>query len=534
MPSLRTCLILFVLTATALNAGPGARLFDEAQVAERSGDTFSAYLLYARAAAIEPTNVLFISRKNALQAWAALAPQVGLDGIAGDRPDVRASDAAIRIALEGLAPSEALEDRESLAAPHLKGSSEKKNFDVRGTARLIYQQVASAYGIQVQFDNNFTDPPPFPFQVTGVSMEDAFRMLEAITSSFIVPVNEKLAIVYPDTTQRRTDSAPVISMAIPIPERMTLQEAQELITAVQQTVDIRKIGVDAGRRVLIVRDVVSKVMEAHQLLDQLARSKAQVSVEVEILTVDKNSSLSYGLSLPNMFPIVNFSSFLNNVPSGLAGLTNFATFGAGATFLGMGIADATALATLTKTSSDVSQHSNVLALDGQAASLHVGNSIPVITAGYLAGQSTTVGGYQTPPAIQYKDLGLILKITPTVHEGGEVTLDVEAEYSSLKGSTNNNIPIFTSRKFTGKTRLREGEWAVIAGLTVNTSSRNTNGTAGLVRIPLLGHLFRQDVVMKDETRTLIVLKPHLVNLPPSEFAGRPMWVGTESRPLNLY
>ncbi len=521
-----------------LNAGPGARLFDQAQAAERSGDTFGAYLLYARAAALEPSNVLFVSRKNALQAWAALAPQVStqvnLDSSSGDRPDLRASDAAIRIALEGLAPSEALEDRESLAAPHLKGSSEKKNFDVRGTARLIYQQVASAYGIQVQFDNNFTDPPPFPFQVTGVSMEDAFRMLEAVTSSFIVPMNEKLAMVYPDTTQRRTDSAPVVSMAIPIPERMTIQEAQELITAVQQTVDIRKIGVDAGRRVLVVRDVVSKVMEAHQLLSQLARAKAQVDVEVEILTVDKGSSLSYGLSLPNMFPIVNFGTFLNNIPSGLAGLTNFATFGGGAPFLGMGIADATALATLTKTSSDVSQHSNVMALDGQAASLHVGNSYPVITAGYLAGQSTTVGGFQTPPSVQYKDLGLILKVTPTVHEGGEVSLDVEAEYSSLSGGTNNNIPIITTRKFTGKTRLKDGEWAVIAGLTVSTNTKTMNGTAGLVRIPVLGHLFRQDVTTKDETRTLIVLKPRLVNVPPFEFAGRAMWVGTESRPLTLY
>jgi len=519
-----------VLTAAAAVAGPGAKFFEDAQRAERSGDTFRAYLLYTRAAALEPSNVVFISRKNAIQAWAALAPQVGLD----IPPDLQASDAATRIALEGLAPSEAIGDRESLGAPRLKGSSEKKNFNLRGTTRLIYEQVAAAFGIRVQFDSGFVEPPAFTFQVENVTMEDAFRTLEAVSSTFIVPINAKLALVYQDSAQRRTDSSPVVSMAIPIPERMTIQEAQEMITAVQQTVDIRKVGVDAGRRLLIVRDVVGKVMAARQLMSQLARGKSQVDVEVEILTVAKNSSLSYGLSLQTFFPIVNFSTFLNNMPTGLAGLTKFATFGAGSTFLGMGIADATALATLSKVSTDLTQRAQVIAIDGQAASLHVGDSYPIITSGYLGGFTTNTGGFTATPAVQYKDLGLVLKVTPTVHEGGEVSLEVEAEYSTLSGSTNNTIPIITTRRFTGKTRLKNGEWAVIAGLATNRNEDSTNGIAGASKIPVLGILFRQKTVVKEEAQTLVILKPRLVNLPPFEFAARSMWVGSESRPLTVY
>ncbi|MGH9594961.1 MAG: type II secretion system protein GspD, partial [Bryobacteraceae bacterium] len=427
-----------------------------------------------------------------------------------------------------------LDEREILSAPQLKGSPEKKDFDVRGTARLIYEQVAAAFGIKVQFDNSFTDPPPFTFRVADVGMEDAFRILEAASNSFVVPVNEKLALVYPDTTQRRTDSSPVVTMAIPMAEHMTLQEAQEMITAVQQTLDIRKVGMDAGRRILIVRDVVSKVTAARQLMAQLSHPKSQVNVEVEILSVEKNSSLSYGLSLPSLIPIVNFSTLLNNMPSGLAGLANFATFGGGGTFLGMGIADATALATITRSSTDSMQRSEVLAVDGQAATLHVGDSYPIITSGFVGGQTTNPGGFVAPPGVQYKDLGLVLKVTPTVHEGGEVSLDVEAEYSTLSGATNNSIPIITSRKFTGTTRLKGGEWAVIAGLAESSDSKATNGTEGLFRIPLLGRLFRKDVVIKDDSQTLIVLKPRLVNVPPFEYAAGPMWVGTESRPLTLY
>jgi general secretion pathway protein D len=534
MPFPRTCLILFVLATAVGTAGPGAQWFDEAQRAERSGDVFRAYRLSVKAAALEPSNALFVSYRNALQASAAFAPQVALDVFPDNQSDQLASDALTEIIVDGLAPSEALEERESSSAPRLKGSAEKKDFDLRGTARLIYEQVAAAFGIKVQFENGFADPPPFTFRITDVSMEEAFRILEAASSTFIVPVNEKVAMVYSDTAQRRTDSAPVVTIAIPMPEHVTIQEAQEMITAVQQTLDIKKVGADAGRHVLIIRDVVSKVAAARQLIAQLSRAKSQVDVQVEILTVEKNSSLSYGLSLPSLVPIVNFSTFLNNMPTGLAGLARFATFGGGATFLGMGIADATALATLTRSSSQTAQRSEVVAVDGQAATLHVGDTYPIVTSGFIGGQTTNPGGFVAPPGVQYKDLGLVLKVTPTVHEGGEVSLDVEAEYSTLSGATNNSIPIVTTRKFTGKTRLRDGEWVVIAGLAEKSDSKSVNGTAGIVKVPLLGRLFRQDVVIKDDAQTLIVLKPRLLTVPPFDYATGPMWVGTESRPLTIY
>jgi pilus assembly protein CpaC len=125
-------------------------------------------------------------------------------------------------------------------------------------------------------------------------------------------------------------------------------------------------------------------------------------------------------------------------------------------------------------------------------------------------------------------------VTPTVHEGGEVSLDVEASYSNLTGATNNTIPVISTRKFTGKTRLKDGEWAVIAGLAVRSTDEATNGIAGASRIPLLGNLFKQKVVNHADSQTLVILKPRLVNLPPFEYARRAMWVGTESRPLTVY
>ncbi len=57
---------------------------------------------------------------------------------------------------------------------------------------------------------------------------------------------------------------------------------------------------------------------------------------------------------------------------------------------------------------------------------------------------------------------------------------------------------------------------MIAGLTQITDSHTVGGIAGLASIPILGRLFRNDDYEKDSTETLLVLKPRLIDLPPSE------------------
>jgi len=498
-----------------------------------------AYLLYTQAVEFEPKNSQFIARKNALQVWAALAGHAisGTEAISGNDPDEYAGIGADRIALEGLSPSEALESQMSAAAPHLNISTERKNFDLRGTARTLFEQVAGAYGIQLEFESGYQPPVgTITFRVVDVSMEEALRMMEAISGTFIVPINGKLALVYQDTAQRRTDSSPVITAVLPMPERMSVQEAQEIVQAVQQTMDIKKVGTDAGRRVLILRDQVSKVMAARQILAQLSRLRAQVEVDVDLLSVDRNSSLSYGLSLPNAATIVNLGKSFNNTALSISGLTKLATFGGGITFLGMGISDAMAMETVTKSSAKTMFHSQVVAVDGQQVMLHVGDSYPIITSGFVGNTPTAgnVGGFTAPPAIQFKDLGLVVQITPAIHEDHEVTLDVDAEFSALGATSNNGIPVISSRKFTGKVRLADGEWAVIAGLAVTQASETRSGIWGLRSIPWLGHLFESRTVMHDAQQTLILLKPRLTNAGPWEYASRALWVGSDSRPLTMY
>ncbi len=271
----------------------------------------------------------------------------------------------------------------------------------------------------------------------------------------------------------------------------------------------------------------------------LSRLRPQVEVEIELLEVDKNSSLAYGLSLPNSFSLVNFGHFMHNVPgsASIGSFTNFLSFGGGGTFMGLGIAAATAFATVSRSSTVNLLDAQIVSLDGQAATLHVGQRYPVIANGYygtVAPGSGTV--YTPPPTINYQDLGLMVKVTPTVHDDHEVTLDLDTQFSLLGANSGiSGIPIISNRQFTGKVRLKEGEWAVIAGLVQMSDSDTQNGVWGLASIPWLGRLFfSQTNRVKNSSDVLLVLKPHLMSLPPWENVSPSIWVGTETRPLTLF
>ena len=510
-------LILLALPALALPtvwaAGPAAaQLYQEGLRAERAGDRLHALLLYNQAAAIDPSNAEILARKNALQAAevAASAP----------------------VAAKSSAPSAAR--REPVPPLSLKPLAGNKSFDLRGSSEDVIKQVARDFGIETVFETGYQPAPQVNFRTGEMSMDEAFRALETATNSLLIPVAEKLVLVARDTPQRRSESSPVMEAGIEIPNRLSTQEAQELIQGVQQVLELKRVQVDPLRRLVIVRDVMSKVLAARQLFADLSRPRAQVEIEVELLSVTRTSSLGIGLSLPTTSAVVNFGNLLNSTPS-VGSFTRFLTFGAGKTLFGFGIADAAAFATLSRASAQTVLTSQIMAVDGMPAEMHIGDHYPIANVGYIGNTSGATGQvYTPPPSVTFEDLGLVLKITPTVHERGEVTLDIDAEFKVLGTGGDNGIPDVQQRKLQSKVRLAAGEWAVGAGLTQDSVGVTTNGIAGLSGIPLLGRLFRTDTTDKNSDQTLIVLKPRIVRSPPWDEPSLTLWTGTDGKPLSVY
>lgn len=472
-----------------------------ARKAEKSGQGERAFQLYAEVAAHEVAHI----------------------ETHADDPD----DTTLGV----ITAKELFDARHPQPPPRLTPSAVTTDFDIRGDVKTIYEQVAKAYGYLVVFDRDFQAAPQLRFKISGVGYREALHALEAVTSTFIVPAADRLFLVAKDTAQKRTELESTVAIMIPLPETVQVQEAQEIAQAVRSIMEIQRLIVDSAQHAVLIRDRVSKVRPAQMIFDDLLQHRAEVMIELEFLSANRTSALKYGLQLPTSFPLVDFGRIGagNILPSLPSVVTKFLVFGGGRTFFGVGITDAQLFASISRSQASSVLKSQMLSLDGQPATLHLGDKYPIVSSIYSS--TGNLGGSGFPPSVTFEDLGVVLKITPHAHGLEAVSLDVEAEFKTLSGSTYNDIPVIVTRKFSTKVRLETGQWAVMAGLMTHTKSKSQSGLAGLSSIPLLGALFRQNSVDSENTDMLLVIKPRLVNLPPTEMLTHPLWVGSETRPM---
>lgn len=511
-----------------LAAGESARsLAQKAKRAEAAGNLAAAYLYYAQAAALDPSNPSYWVRTRTLGRQVLLSPTLPaqLAAAAKAEPEPEASDEF----LGEISAAELAEAARLQAPAELQPIRRRISAELRGAPRQLYERLAEAFGLQATFDPEYPSEKPLSVRLANASFEEALRILEAATASFIVPLGPRTFFVVKDTPPKRQEYEPMMAAVIPIPEPVSVQEAQELARAVQQTVEIQRMLVDSQRRVVLLRDRVSRVRPAQLLFEQLLARRPEVVVEVEFLEVVETSTLGYGLRLPTSFPLAWLGKFWNVTGEAAKGAA-YAAFGGGATLIGLGLADAELLAAMTRSSSHLLVKSMLRSVHGQQAALHVGERYPILTLGYFGPTQGEGPIYTPPPAFNFEDLGVVVKVTPYVHGAEAVTLEVEVEFKVLAGEAINGIPVISNRRFQGTARLRNGEWAVVAGLMRSQEARLITALAGLGRLPVLGPLFRQNTRERESSQTLIVLKPRIVTLPPSEAVAVPLWTGTETRP----
>jgi type II secretory pathway component GspD/PulD (secretin) len=251
------------------------------------------------------------------------------------------------------------------------------------------------------------------------------------------------------------------------------------------------------------------------LFQQLMVHRGQVAFDVDLLSVNRDSTLDYGLRLQSAFNIVPIvpTVALNMLP----GLGGFA----------LQLGDSMLVAGMTRNQTTVLISSQLLSLDGQAATLHVGDRYPVITSGFYGEGADNPLTHRPPPTVNFEDLGVVLKVTPRVHNAAEVSFQLEAEFKNLTGEAQNGIPVIATRKFASTSRMKFGETAILAGLVRETISQSWSGLPILSLVPAL----RINSKANERTQLLLTIRPRLVSLPPTESPAASIWPGTETRPV---
>jgi pilus assembly protein CpaC len=147
---------------------------------------------------------------------------------------------------------------------------------------------------------------------------------------------------------------------------------------------------------------------------------------------------------------------------------------------------------------------NLTALSGETASFLAGGEFPIATSSGLNGTQ-----------VEFKQYGVSLAFTPTVLEGGRISMRVRPEVSELSsaGAIKLNgieIPGLSTRRAETTVELGSGQSFMIGGLLRNSSNVSVDKAPFLGSLPILGSLFRSNSFRRNETELVIVVTPYLV------------------------
>lgn len=186
------------------------------------------------------------------------------------------------------------------------------------------------------------------------------------------------------------------------------------------------------------------------------------------------------------------------------------------TTLGWGVVDKSLTMTVILSALETQGNANILStpslltLDNEEAFITVGQQVPFVTGSYT---NTGVGnGAQNPfQTIQRQSVGITLKVTPQVNEGDSVVLDITQEVSSISAQILAASDVITNeRKIETKVLANDSDIVVLGGLVKEDVQDSTQGVPLLSDIPLLGRLFRNDVVTVTKSNLLVFIRPTII------------------------
>ncbi len=317
----------------------------------------------------------------------------------------------------------------------------------------------------------------------------------------------------------------------------TEEGGKELIDIITTMLSERgKVKMVTQRNAMVVTDTASNVYKIGQVIKKLDQPVPQAYIDSKVVRtqLDKGENLGIRWSLSNMgvstgaarpitFPFSTqkdtdkeyFPGFLE----AFLGRTSTSNTTTGTTSTGtvvpnsaeprsfpfadptvanrtytFGTLDFTSFAALlslleSRSNTKVVSNPRIVVLNNQTAKVKVGSEIPIPSFTFNQQQAT----FQVSD-FKYRDIGVVLQVTPHINSVEEILVDLKPEVSSL-GSTitftsSLAAPSFDVTSAETQVLIRSGETIAIGGLRENKSAVAEQQVPYLSAIPVIGKIFR--------------------------------------------
>ena len=409
-------------------------------------------------------------------------------------------------------------------------------------------------GLNMIFDESVKDAP-FSIDLQDVSFARALDLIFLQNKLTFEVVDRKTIFIYADnaTNKQRFERFMIKTFYL------NNAKHSDVRTALQAF-----IGAAGGGRIAIsietlnavlVRATAGELQMLQEIINGIDKNRSEVMIEVNIYEMSRTDALQLGNQValtpaqvsetkfdtegkPVTVNVGQSTSLQNLGGIGQAGVamlagSTFVPFLAGVgTLFGMPPTGVSLLQASGR--SRLLYSSQVHALDGQQNQTKLGQSVPVQTGtnyGFGGGTAVIAPGQttgQTPANqaamgfnnglfnnIQYKDVGLVIDVTPTITNEGYVEIKMKLESSSVEdsGETTNLTPTFAQRSLSTTARVLDGVTAVVGGVKQDNkgTARATIPFVGMV--PILGRFFSTPRDASRETDLVITVTPHIIRAP---------------------
>ena len=278
------------------------------------------------------------------------------------------------------------------------------------------------------------------------------------------------------------------------------------------------IEVDPESRSLVIVTDEATHADMLKVIDNLDHPKPQVLIKVVFVEVTLDKNLDVGLEGAYSFKVGSGNTSLTTGSS--SSIINTATVQSlfGLAQKSNGTVAAVTASNWSATLHALEGHGNlkvlsrpsIMARNNQEAVIVVGQEVPFITNSQITDLGATIN------TIQYRDVGIILRVTPFINSNKTIEMIVSPEISKISDQTvpissSVNAAVIDKRSAETVVVTPDATTVVIGGMMQKQEQTNVDKVPLLGSIPVLGLPFRHTVKSTVKTELLIFLTPYIVD-----------------------
>ena len=488
-------------TASSVHVTKGRKLM-------QSGDAQGALAEFLHAAEIDPGNEAAqqeIARVRQKQGASAPVPEIGLPQPSGEEQELDQVE----------------------APPELRPlTNEPLSLHMAEDAKVVYQAIAKAAGVNVLFDPDFNSKR-IQVDLNNVSLLDALRIVGVMSDTFWRPVTANTIFVAQNSRTKRQELDEQAVQTFYLTNAWQQNDLNDVQTALRNVMPNAKVYGVQSQNAIVMRATPDELLLAQQLIDDLDKARGEVVVDIAVLEVSKNWERNLGMSWPSSFGVslqpncaatnscssTTSSSSSSSSSTSTVSPTLYNLAHLNSTDFAVSVGSATLNLLLTDNNTKVLQSPRIRATDDQKATMKIGSRIPIATGSYQTGASSALVSSLVNTQFQYQDVGVNIEMTPSIHYDHDVTLKIKIEVSAESGTeTISGVtePIISQRVVDQTIRLREGEASILGGIQNKQEQNNWSGIPGLSAIPVLKYIFgSRDRQIQDDDIVFVIV-PHIV------------------------